>query len=169
MCFVYSTSIIPYLFNSFLKEAYFRSTFNSFYWWRLDFNIYIHTIMHTHSQENINSDIWVRFPVKLQSFSLWQTLRAFMRETLNTWSCWDMTVPSKNQPQRLHYAYFLDGLVFLDHPLWICSFVGAGFGDQGSWVPLRLPITCMVYILPWEANGLLFGLFFFLLFFLFEH
>lgn len=51
--------------------------------------------MHTHSRENINSDIWVRFPVKLQRFSLWQKLKGFMRETLNTWSCWDVAALSK--------------------------------------------------------------------------
>lgn len=93
MYFVYSTSIIPYLFNLFLKEGYFRSTFDIFYWWWLDFNIYKSTVMHIHSQENINNNyIYVRFLLDCHGFFYDRSSKGLRCET---WSCQDMTVPSE--------------------------------------------------------------------------
>lgn len=100
-------------------------------------------------------------------FFLTGAQRALFVRLLNKWSCWDMAVPSKISlrgdvtgiSSMWRYRYFLNGLASLSHLLWISQFAGTFSGHQAEFMPPRLPLTYMVYLLLCEANCLSFALF----------
>lgn len=81
--------------------------------------------MPAHSRENINSDIWVRFPVRSQRFSLWQKLKGFMHKTLNTRSCWDMAIPSEISLTRISLLAWFSSVIYYESVYW-SVFWGSG-------------------------------------------